>query len=204
MRRPGTAWHFIEIHEPPIGDVSWFQSEVIADGRRNIEPGAFVQVRFWPVVTENVLPVVGAEWSGVLPLRIRGSIAFADRDPSVFASRYGRSLVPFFKPRNNARRFGSMAFPRFIIVGEGAVEWIEPWREFYRNVIAATSRIRVVHSAIIFGPFLVPGAHPIGNGIVAGWFFADPENGGNDVGLPGVTLPGCGPIRGKLPRGERQ
>src|SRR5438046_10410573 len=100
--------------------------------------------------------MIGAERSRVFPLRIRDAIAFADRDPSVFASRYGRSLVRFSKPRNNARRFGSMAFPRFIVVGKGAVKRVEPWREIYRNVIAATSRIRFVDPTVILCPLLVP------------------------------------------------
>jgi hypothetical protein len=26
VRRPRAAWHFFEIREPPVGDVSWFQS----------------------------------------------------------------------------------------------------------------------------------------------------------------------------------
>src|SRR6266700_3497513 len=32
MRRPRATRHFIEIHEPPVADVGWFQSEVIAHG----------------------------------------------------------------------------------------------------------------------------------------------------------------------------
>ena len=156
MRRPRTTRHFLEIHKSPIGDVSWFQSEIIAHSRRNIEPSAFVQVWFWPFITENVLPVVGSERSGVFPLRIRGSIASADCDPSVFASRYGRSLLRFSKPRNNPRRFGPMTFTCFVVVGKRAVKWVEPWRETYRNVIAAMSRIRFVDSTVIFCPLLVP------------------------------------------------
>src|SRR4029453_9974640 len=72
MRRPRTTRHFLEIHEPPICDVSWFQSEVIAHSRRNIEAGAFVEIRLRPFVPENVLPMISAEWSGVFPLRICG------------------------------------------------------------------------------------------------------------------------------------
>src|SRR5438067_9617671 len=97
-----------------------------------------------------------------------------------------------------------MAFPRFVIIGKRAVEWIEPWREFYRNVIAATSRIRVVHPAIIFGPFLVPRAHPIGDRIVAGWFFADPEDRRHDIAFPRVTLSRLEPSCGQLSRRERE
>src|SRR4029077_10389999 len=88
----------------------------------NIEAGALVKIRLRAFVPKNVLPMISAKWSGVFPLRIRGSIALTDRDPSVFASRYGRSLVPFFEPRNNTRRFGPMAFPRFIILGGWAIE----------------------------------------------------------------------------------
>src|SRR2546423_96704 len=100
--------------------------------------------------------MIGAEWSGVLPLRIRGSIAFADRDPSVFASRGGGPLVLFLNPQKKARRFRPMAFPRFIIVGKREINRFEPGGNFWGNVFAATGRIGIAPPAIIFGPFLVP------------------------------------------------
>ena len=132
------------------------QSEVIAHSGRNIEAGAFVEIRLRPFVPEDILPVVCSEWSGIFPLRICGSIAFADRDPSAFASRNGRSLIRFSEPGNNIRRFGPMALPRFVIVWQRAVKRIQPWGEFYRNIIAAMRRIRVIHPTVIFSPLVVP------------------------------------------------
>src|SRR2546421_187650 len=100
--------------------------------------------------------MICAERSGVFPLRIGDAIAFADRHPSPFASGARRSLICFSKPRNNTRRFRPMALPCFVVVGKRAIKRVEPWREVYRNVIAAMSRIRVVHTAVVFRPFLVP------------------------------------------------
>src|SRR5207237_7037984 len=128
--------------------------------------GAFEKSRGWRFRAKNLLPVLSTERSGVFPLRIDCSIAFANRDPAAFASRNGRALISFIEPRNNARRFRSMALSRFVIIGKRAVKWVLPRCEFYRNVIAATSGIRIVEPAIIFGPFFVPGAYPIGNRIV--------------------------------------
>ena len=102
------------------------------------------------------MPIIGAERSCVFPLRIRDAIVLANCDPSVFAGLDTRSLICFSKPGNNAGRFGPMAFPRFIIVRKRTIKRVEPWREIYRNVIAAMTRIGVVDATVVFGPILVP------------------------------------------------
>jgi hypothetical protein len=58
--------------------------------------------------------MVGAERSGVLPLRVGYAIAFTDRDPAVFASGNSRTLIRFSKPGNNTGRFKPMAFACFV------------------------------------------------------------------------------------------
>src|SRR5262249_17442736 len=145
-----------EIYKPPVSDVSWFQAKVIAHGRRNIEAGAFVQVWLWPFVSENVLPVIGAERSCVFPLRVCDAVAFTDGDPVVFTGGNRRALICFAEPGNNSRRFGPMTLPPFVVVRERAIKRIEFWREVYGDIIAATSRIRLVHAAVVFGPLIVP------------------------------------------------
>src|SRR5439155_11373964 len=169
-----------------------------------IQTGAFVKIGFWPFIAKNILPVISTERAGVFPLRIDCSIAFANGDPSILAGGNGWALVCFVEPGNNTRRFGPMALSRFVIIGKRAVKWVLPRREFYRDVIAATSGIRIVEPAIIFGPFFVPGAYPIGNRIVTTRFLADPKDGCHDVCFPRIALsrlrPSC---RQQLPRRER-
>src|SRR5207244_13258876 len=104
----------------------------------------------------------------------------------------------------NARRLGPMALLRFVVVWKRAVEWVLPRREFRRNVIAAMSGIRIINPAIIFGPFFVPGAYPIGNRIVTSRFLADPTHRCHDLSFPGVTLsPFRSSSRQQLSRRER-
>src|SRR4029077_16177664 len=90
--------------------------------------------------------------------------------------------------RNNTWRFRPMALSRFIIVRKRAVKGILTRREFYRNVIAAMRRIRIVHPPIILGRFLFPGAYPVGNGIVTSRFLADPEDSCYNLTFPREPL----------------
>jgi hypothetical protein len=69
----------------PVGDVRRCEAKIIANRRRNIEPGTAVQVRFGPFVLEDVLEMVGAKRPAVFPLGVGGLVAFADGDPTVFA-----------------------------------------------------------------------------------------------------------------------
>ncbi len=59
-----------------------------------------------------------------------------------------------------------MSLPRLIIVRKRAVKRILSWREFYRNVIAAISRIWIIQAAVILSPVLVPAAYAIWNWII--------------------------------------
>src|SRR5205807_472651 len=111
----------------------------------------------------------GAKWPGIFPLRIHSSIAFVDRDPPSFARRNSRSLIRFLKPRDNPRRFGAMAVPGFVVVRQRAVKRILPRREFCRNVVAPTRRIRIVKSAVTLRPIFVPRARAIRHRIVLAW-----------------------------------
>src|SRR6266705_2883942 len=118
--------------------------------------------------------MVGAKRSGIFPLRISDAIAFADCNPTIFASGHTWPLIGVLKPGNNARRFRPMAFPGFVIVRERAVERVLPRGETYRNVVAATGSIRLVGAAIILCPILVPRTCAIGHWIVAARFLTNP------------------------------
>jgi len=148
--------------------------------------------------------MIGPKRARIFPLRIDGSIAFADRDPSTFASGNGRALVCFPEPRNDLRRFRSMASGRLVVVGERAVKRILPRREFYRNVITPMRAIWIVKPAITSGPIFVPGARAVRHGIVCARFFPDPKDGCHDVSFPRITLSRLGRRWRPMPRRERE
>src|SRR5262245_24455908 len=50
------------------------------------------------------------------------------------------------------------------------------------------SGVRIIDPAIIFGPFFVPGAYPIGHWIVTSGFLADPEDSRYDLAFPRDAL----------------
>src|SRR5947199_10308191 len=101
--------------------------------------------------------MVRSERSCVFPLRVSGSIAFADRDPPVFAGRGCWALVGFVKPRHNPSRFGPLTNACLIGVRERAVKWVLPRCARYRYVIAPVRRIWVVNTALVSRTAVVPG-----------------------------------------------
>ena len=111
MRRPGSVRHFTEFDKAPVGHVRVLQAKVIPHCRRNIEARALVQVWFWSLVAKNILPVIGAKRSRVFPLRIDGAVAFANRNPAVFANRHRRTLIRILEPWHHTWRFRTMSGP---------------------------------------------------------------------------------------------
>ena len=125
--------------------------------------------------------------SRIFPLCICDSIAFADGNPPIFASGDTRALIRFFKPRNNARCFGLVAFARLIVVRERAIKRILSRGKFYRDIVAAMSRIGVIKTAVALGPLLVPRTRPIWHQIMSGGLFANPKDGRYDTCFPRVA-----------------
>jgi hypothetical protein len=68
----------------------WAEPEVIAHSWGDIETCSVIQVRFRSLVLENILEMVSAEGSAIFPLGVANTIAFADRQPVVFANRAAR------------------------------------------------------------------------------------------------------------------
>src|SRR5438552_3871405 len=108
--------------------------------------------------------MVGAKRPGIFPLRIDDFVSLANRDPAIFANGDGGALVSVFEPRNYMRRLRSVAGGSFIVVGQGAIKWILPRREFHRRIILPARRI-------IFARF-----------------FSDPENGRYDLAPPRIRF----------------
>src|SRR6516225_7045862 len=130
--------------------------------------------------------MVRSKRSSVFPLRISNPIAFADRDPSIFASGNTRPLVCLLKPRNNARRFRPVTSMCFVIVRERAIKRVLPGCKFYRNIMTSMGRVRVIKTAVAFVPFFVPRAGPIWDEIMSTWLFADPKDCRHDICFPRI------------------
>src|SRR4030095_16629386 len=97
------------------------QAQKIADRRRNVEPCTLVQVRLWPVVAEDVFPMIRAERPAVAPLRVANAAAFADGHPTVPANALPIALKGLRKPRNDLPRLGFEVAQTNIIVRQGHV-----------------------------------------------------------------------------------
>ena len=130
--------------------------------------------------------MVRSKWSRVFPLRISDSIAFADCDPAILASRNTRTAVRLLKPWNNTRRFSPVAGVCFVIVGECTVKWILPRCEFYWQTTAPIGRIWIIKTAIALGPLLVPRACMIWDEIISVWRFTDPKECRYNICFPRV------------------
>ena len=135
-----------------------FQPEIVSHSRGDIEASTLIQIGFWTFATKDILPMVRSKWPCVFSLRISNSIAFTDCDPSVFASGNSGTLVRLLKPWNNARRFRPVASMCFVIVRERAVKRVLSWCKSYRDIITSMGRVRVIKTAVAFGPLFVPGA----------------------------------------------
>src|SRR4029453_12962122 len=125
------------------------------------------------------------------PLRINRSIPFADCDPSTFARGNAGTLVRFFEPRHDTRRFRSMTGGCLVIVGKRAIKRILSRRKFHRKVVDPVGGIWVVKTAVIPGPIFVPGAPPVRHGIISARPLADPKDRCHNIFLPRIAL-SCG------------
>src|ERR1700724_988035 len=76
----------------------------------------------------------------------------------------------------------------FVVIRQRAVKGILTRCEFYRCVIASVRRIGVVKASVTFGPLFVPAALAIRYRIIFGGLFADPEDRGHDLPLPGISF----------------
>ena len=80
-----------------------------------------------------------------------------------------------------------MALLGFVIVGQRAVEGIQPRSEIHWHIVAAKGGIRVVHAAVIFSPFCVPRTTRSALGY-SRTVSRQSRNSGHDVAFPRVTL----------------
>src|SRR5690606_13338040 len=87
--RPRAIGDLIDGTEPPVAPGTACESEVIANGGRDVEAGAVVLGVARAGVAEDVLVVIGHEGTAVLPLGKAGLVAVADGDPDSPADAAG-------------------------------------------------------------------------------------------------------------------
>src|SRR5581483_5894056 len=62
---PWTRWHIANLYKLPISYIGWRQSEVVTNGRRNIQASTVVKIRFGTLVPEDILEMICAKWTAI-------------------------------------------------------------------------------------------------------------------------------------------
>ena len=148
--------------------------------------------------------MIGPKRTGVLPLRINGSVILSNSDPTALANGNPRPLISFLEPRHDVRCLRAMPGRGFIVIRKGTIKWILARCEFYRNIIAPVSWIWIIESAIAPCPILVPRTLAIRHGIIPAWLLSNPKYRRHDPRFPRETL-SC--LRGgqkQMARGKHQ
>src|SRR5215469_11064993 len=138
IERPRARRDFAKLDKPPVANVLIAQPEIVANARRHVQSGALIQVGSWPLVAENVLPMIGAKWATILPLGEADSVSMTDRDPAALENSLAIADKRRFKPGYNMRSFwfGMAAFD--VIIRQCNVKRILPRNKIDRNVISAS------------------------------------------------------------------
>src|SRR5436305_3604813 len=115
-----------------------------------------VQVRLRPLVTENVLEMIGPKRSTILPLRVAGAISFANRNPAMPADGLALPRVVALEPGNDQRRLRLELAMSHVVVRQRKVERILPRDERNRDVIATLRFLRVIETTVTRRPVEIP------------------------------------------------
>src|SRR6266542_2422401 len=97
---PRTWRHVTHLDKFPIDHVGRRKSEIIADGRRNVQTGSVVSVRHRTLFPKNILKMMGHKWAAIFPFRVTSAIALANSKPAMPAHRLSFTCVSSFEPRN--------------------------------------------------------------------------------------------------------
>src|SRR6266446_9361025 len=95
---PRTGWHFCLLYESPVNQIQRPESQVIPNGRRHVDPGAMIEIRRRPLLTEHIRRMICAERSHVLPPGITSFEPMANLKPVAFAYALVRTAKAFNKP----------------------------------------------------------------------------------------------------------
>jgi hypothetical protein len=185
---PGAGRHIAYFDESPIRHVGWWEAQMIADGWRNTQTCIMTCVRRRPLILKNVLEMIGAKRAAIFPLGVADSIPLANGDPAILAHRLTRLRIDLFEPRDDSRRF-RLELPLLnIVIWQRAVKRILTRNERDRDVIMPSCRLRIVHSAKVLQPILVPNALVLWRRFFRRLFFTDPKNCCDDVCFPGKNV----------------
>src|SRR6516162_1939212 len=121
---PRTWGDFAEFCEFPIARILVTQPQIIANGRRNVQARALVQI--WPraLVSEHVLPVIRTEGTTILPLCITNSVSVSNGDPSTLKNALTIANISISEPWNHLTRlaFGVATF--HVVIRESDIKRI--------------------------------------------------------------------------------
>ena len=65
-----------------------------------------------------------------------------------------------------------------------SVKWVLLRCKSYRDMITPMGRIRIIETAVVFGPLFVSGTCTIRDEIISSWLFADPKDCCYDICFP--------------------
>ena len=187
MQAPWAIGDFPGINKLPVAHIFAGHSKIIPHRRGDIQPGPLVQIGPWPLVPEDILPMVRAEWATVFPLCISDAALVADRQPAPLANRSSLLLKRLAKPRDHLWHLG-LGFPFIDVVEwQGHIEGILPGNELPRQKISTRSRIRIVVSPKIVNPTGIPRTFVVGHRVVDRRFLTHPEDCRDDIFLPRIS-----------------
>lgn len=158
IRRPRTAWYLGEINKSPMDFSVGFHTEVITDGRGDVNSGAVILGVFGWFISKDILPVIGGEWAAVFPLRVTDSFAVNDLNPTSFTGCFSWPFIgAAIPPWDHTAGCGMViCVVEAIIVGEGDIKWVEPWDKRLGTILDTSRFVWVVESAVVLLPLRIP------------------------------------------------
>ena len=185
---PRAVWNACGIDKFPVAEVVFSHLEVVAGCRGNVESGTAVQVGAGQRIAKDILPVIRAEGTAVLPLGKDSLSTMMDGNPT--ALKYGLTLLleAVVEPRDNLFHLGLGVTPGNITIRKRAIKGILAGGEptWGVGLGIAVPGVRIIVAAIIPGPVGIPGASVIRDGIPGRRALPDPKNRGHDVSMPGI------------------
>src|SRR5215471_2966073 len=147
-----------------------------------------VEIRLRPLVSKNVLKMVGSKRPTIFPLRVTNAIPFANGYPTMAADRLSSPSVRLLEPGDHQRRFWLELTVRDVVIRQREVERIllRDKRDWY--VIPARARLWTVRAAVIRRPIEIPATLVVRYRIVSARFFPHPKHGGDDIHFPRIPL----------------
>src|SRR6516162_11285106 len=134
IERPWSQRNLGKIHEAPIAKINVTETQVIANGGRNIQSRVPIPVGSGTLSPKNIFQVVCLKGTHIFPLRVTDSSFVANLNPATFANRLTIADKCIPEPGNHLRRLRlGVILIVDIIVREGDVKRILARKKVYRN-----------------------------------------------------------------------